>query len=169
MSSQLQSPDALRKVPAIVVDASRALSDSEVRRYIDKIDFSMLIGKISAPDVNIARVWLPETAGIAVDYYRHFLWMLRKYGRNEVLAPSSEIDEIWHHHILDTYKYHEDCQAIFGRYLHHYPYFGMRGDNDADALSLAFARTQALHYEEFGDYIMCFEEAFVPFPARGSA
>jgi hypothetical protein len=44
------------------------------------------------------------------------------------------VDEIWHQHILDTHAYHRDCDAIFGSYLHHFPYFGMRGDADAQAL-----------------------------------
>jgi len=162
--SYLQSRDATREVPSIAVNLQSALGDVEAKRYIASIDFSMLIYKLSLPDANIARVWSPEMAHIAVDYYRNFLWLLRKHGKNEVLAPSSEVDEIWHHHILDTYKYHEDCHAIFGTYLHHYPYFGMRGTTDAGALEDAFTRTQRRHYEEFGEYIMAFEEELVELP-----
>lgn len=164
----LQSRDATREVPHIVVDLKNALSELEARRYIDSIDFSMLIHKLAIPDANISRIWCPEMAKIAVDYYRNFLWLLRKYGTKEVLAPSTEIDEIWHHHILDTYKYHEDCRAIFGTYLHHYPYFGMRGATDSVELVEAFSRTQALHYEEFGEYIMSFEEELTEVAADGA-
>jgi hypothetical protein len=46
------------------------------------------------------------------------------------LAPTREIDLFWHHHILDTHKYMLDCQSLFGRYLHHFPYSGLRGTVD---------------------------------------
>lgn len=166
--SYLQSHDATRDVPSIIVDVQTALSEVHAKQYIDSIDFSMLIHKLSVPDANIARVWSPDMANMAVDYYRNFLWLLRKHGKDKVLAPSTEIDEIWHHHILDTYKYHEDCRAIFGTYLHHYPYFGMRGETDSIALEDAFSRTQALHYAEFGEYIMSFEEETVEFMVDGA-
>ncbi len=37
---------------------------------------------------------------------------------------SPEIDLFWHEHILDTKKYKQDCEMVFGRFLHHVP------DND---------------------------------------
>lgn len=41
------------------------------------------------------------------------------------------IDILWHYHILDTERYERDCNAIYGKMLHHYPYFGMEGKADA--------------------------------------
>ncbi|MBF4254538.1 hypothetical protein EA007_27345, partial [Vibrio anguillarum] len=38
--------------------------------------------------------------------------------------------EIWHMHILDTRAYMRDCDTLFGEYLHHYPYFGMLGEEN---------------------------------------
>jgi hypothetical protein len=38
-----------------------------------------------------------------------------------MLVGSPEIDDIWHQHVLDTRKYHADCQHLFGFYLHHVP------------------------------------------------
>lgn len=160
----LESRDARRIVPSVSVRTNSALDDQAAKKYIGNIDFSMLIYKLSIPDANISRVWDIEAAEIAVGYYRNFLWLMRKYGQKHVLAPSTEIDEIWHHHILDTYKYHEDCIFIFGTYLHHYPYYGMRGDNDLNALTNSFATTQSLHFQEFGSYIMGFEEEEVAVP-----
>ena len=129
------------------------------RNYIYSIDFSMLIYKITTPDPNIARIWDKDAAMEIVDYYKNYLWLLRKYSDiHPIIPPSLEIDEIWHHHILDTYKYHDDCTAIFGQYLHHYPYYGMRGEDDYKDLQRTFAITQHLHYQEFGENIMSFEE-----------
>jgi hypothetical protein len=48
-------------------------------------------------------------------------------------------------------KYAADCEATFGRFLHHFPYLGLRGEDDAKALDDAFAQMQALHAREFGD------------------
>jgi hypothetical protein len=44
-------------------------------------------------------------------------------------------------HILDTAAYREDCDEIFGRFLDHFPYFGMRDEQDAQALEHAYADT----------------------------
>jgi hypothetical protein len=58
---------------------------------------------------------------------------------------------MWHYHILDTRAYHGDCQRVFGGYFHHFPYFGLRGDDDARRLQAAFAKTKALYEETFGE------------------
>ena len=47
-------------------------------------------------------------------------------------VPNGDIDRFWHEHILDTRRYAEDCFELFGGFLHHYPYFGMRGDSDKE-------------------------------------
>src|SRR5262249_39319225 len=59
-------------------------------------------------------------------------------------------DRFWHMHILDTRKYAADCDAVFGHFLHHFPYLGLRGEEDAKALDAAFAQMQALLAREFG-------------------
>jgi hypothetical protein len=66
------------------------------------------------------------------------------------IVPCAIVDEIWHAHILDTLAYHEDCDAIFGEYLHHFPYFGMRGEDDAAALLDAYDDTLAKYQAAFG-------------------
>ena len=43
-----------------------------------------------------------------------------------------------------------DCRRVFGFYLHHFPYFGMRGPDDAAALARAGERTRELYEAEFG-------------------
>jgi hypothetical protein len=67
------------------------------------------------------------------------------------IVPCKLVDEIWHQHILDTIAYRADCQAIFGRFLDHFPYFGMRGDEDAQALSDAYAETLVRYRRHFGE------------------
>lgn len=61
------------------------------------------------------------------------------------------VDDMWHSHILDTRAYHDDCDRILGRYLHHFPYFGMRGEDDAQALHDAYADTIERYRRAFGE------------------
>lgn len=53
------------------------------------------------------------------DYQRFLVLCVLHPG--EVICPLDGADDLWHAHILDTRRYHDDCQAIFGRYLHHMP------------------------------------------------
>lgn len=151
--------DFNRKVHQLINESKKNIPSLEQAfEYIYKIDFSMMIQKITNPDPNVARLWDEESAHLVIKYYRNYLWLLRKYSSDyPVIPPSTDIDEIWHHHILDTYKYHEDCNAIFGQYLHHYPYFGMRGADDYAELERTFKITQKLHMIEFNEPILSFE------------
>jgi hypothetical protein len=45
--------------------------------------------------------------------------------------------------------YHKDCDNIFGYYLHHFPYFGVRSKEDAKNLQSAFEETQVLYKLHF--------------------
>jgi hypothetical protein len=82
--------------------------------------------------------------------YRKFLALHLAFPTAEIV-PSKLVDEMWHQHILDTHAYHADCDLIFGAYLHHFPYFGMRGEADARALGDAFAETIERYRNAFGE------------------
>ena len=58
---------------------------------------------------------------------------------------------MWHYHILDTRAYCKDSDKVFGGYFHHFPYFGMRGDEDERNLRRAFEQTKGLYLEAFGE------------------
>lgn len=81
--------------------------------------------------------------------YKRFLILLLKYP-NKKIVPDEEVDSFWHAHILDTRKYASDCDHIFGEFLHHFPYFGLRGKEDEKQLQTAFAETCELLFSEFG-------------------
>jgi hypothetical protein len=120
----------------------------DIKQYIDSIDFTQLIDKM----VNY-NGWLKEDAEETSLQYRRFLYLNRKYcfQNAEALVPSEDIDEFWHAHILDTKVYMKDCQAIFGQFLHHYPYFGIDEASDKKTLYLAFDTTKQLYLQEFGE------------------
>ncbi len=67
------------------------------------------------------------------------------------IVPTSMVDKFWHFHILDTKKYAEDCERVFGYFLHHFPYFGMRGEEDAKNLKRCFTETEEIFKKEFGE------------------
>ena len=132
-----------------MINPKQAPSLEEARAYINAIDFSMIVDKIVK-----TKKWQKKDVLAICAYYKNFLFLNKKYQEEfGNLPPSEEIDEFWHNHILDTKKYHEDCDKIFGCYLHHYPYFGMDDQSNEQDLAHAFEHMQALYKKEFGDYV----------------
>ena len=97
--------------------------------------------------------WNPQQTQQVMLKYRMFL-LLVFLSPNMTIVPTREIDEVWHHHILDTNKYASDCQKLFGRLLHHFPYFGLRSDEDRQNLDIAFAQTKEFSREVFGTDVL---------------
>lgn len=83
--------------------------------------------------------------------YRRYLSLKVMYPGVE-LVPNKLLDEFWHAHILDTVAYHEDCNKVFGHYLHHFPYFGIYGEDDYQSLVSAFEKTKTLYEKHYGPY-----------------
>ena len=94
--------------------------------------------------------WSLNKAETLEVWYRRFLYLSSIYN-NKVIVPSKDIDMFWHTHILDTQKYMLDCENLFGRYIHHFPYFGMRGEKDRRHLEKAFCETEKLFLLHFGE------------------
>src|SRR5215204_723781 len=94
--------------------------------------------------------WKDDILAQAEIDYRRFLALNLMYP-STTLVVNKIIDDYWHQHILDTQKYAADCDTLFGFFLHHHPYFGMNDDEDSDRIYDAFAVTQKLWEEAFGD------------------
>lgn len=94
--------------------------------------------------------WSLDRAQKAVDNYKRYMAVTKALGGVQ-LVPNGDIDEIWHIHILDTRAYMKDCNNLFGEYLHHYPYFGMLGEeNEWQWLDVQSA-SESLWHELFGE------------------
>jgi hypothetical protein len=120
-------------------------------QQINSLDLSMVKRKLM--DREEGQGWTQETADRAEKRYRRFLGMVY-CDWNGSIVPTKDIDTVWHQHILDTRAYAEDCERVFGEFLHHFPYFGMRGDEDARNLTASFERTKMLYAELFDeDYV----------------
>ena len=92
-----------------------------------------------------------DECALAEREYRRFLTLKKLYPQ-KALVPNKLLDKFWHAHILDTISYHQDCQSLFGKYLHHFPYFGIYGDDDMRDLKDSFEETKALYEKHFGKY-----------------
>lgn len=86
----------------------------------------------------------------ARDSHRKFLALHLLHPEDDIV-PCKFVDEMWHRHILDTAAYRADCDAVFGQFLDHFPYFGMRGADDALALQDAYADTLDRYRRAFGE------------------
>jgi hypothetical protein len=87
---------------------------------------------------------------MSVEEYRRFL-VLKMENPRVKLAPTGLMDKAWHTHILDTRRYAEDCQVMFGRFLHHHPsYNGAESGERADVLTRASEMMAKLYSERFG-------------------
>jgi hypothetical protein len=66
--------------------------------------------------------WTPDQACRVEGDYKRFLYALAHKRPDDILSPpTQEVDEFWHQHILDTRKYREDCETVFGHYVDHTP------------------------------------------------
>ena len=83
-----------------------------------------------------------------VTRYRYFLKLCLLYP-GVAIVPDNSIDRAWHAQVLDTAKYRRDCTLVFGRFLDHFPYAGLRGDADRRTWLDSFARTRELFRQHF--------------------
>ena len=113
-------------------------------RQVETIDFSLLVSKLVAE-----KEWTVEQCQETKGLYRKFLALNVRYPDRKI-CPTGPVDDFWHAHILDTQAYAHDCDALFGRYLHHFPYFGMRGPEDRADLERSFAESVDLFIRHFG-------------------
>lgn len=120
----------------------------EVLAAIDALDLDCI--KLKLMDAEEGQGWSREYADRMELAYRRFLALMVRFP-NETIAPGKDVDKFWHGHILDTIKYAEDCGRTFGYFLHHFPYFGMRGEQDAKNLAAAGDRMNELYEREFGE------------------
>jgi hypothetical protein len=128
--------------------ASPSVEAAEALARAASLDLSMVRMKMSDPQEG--RDWTDAEVDIAEQEYRRFLALHLMYPQVDVV-PCGIVDEIWHTHILDTHAYAPDCQEVFGFFLHHFPYFGMRGERDAADLVTANDLTLARYHRALGE------------------
>jgi Glycine-rich domain-containing protein-like len=94
--------------------------------------------------------WTLEQANAVEAEYRRFLYLMKMFP-HEAAAPLMDVDTFWHYHILDTIKYARDCETVFGYFLHHFPYVGLRNEDDLAAHEQMGDRMRELYEATFGE------------------
>jgi hypothetical protein len=131
---------------------------------IDTLDLEMI--KLKLMDPEEGEGWSREYVDQVSEEYRKFLALTRAYP-DFAIVPSGPVDAFWHNHILDTQKYGPDCEQVFGFFLHHFPYFGMRGDEDVANLNASWDNTIQAYWRHFGPPPAGFWEAGTRCPKCG--
>src|SRR6266581_2656366 len=122
----------------------------EVIAAIHALDLESV--KIRMMDPELGEGWTREYAEGIEQGYRNYLTMLAKYQDHaEDILLSKDVDEFWHTHILQTMKYSEDCESVFGTYLHHSPHVGERKPEDLQKRAALAEETRRLYRQEFGN------------------
>jgi len=130
-----------------VITTEFANADVALAYLAARLDLANIRMKLE--DAEEGKGFTVAQSALAEGEYRKFLALHLMYPEADIV-PCHLVDDIWHQHILDTIAYREDCDAIFGRFLDHFPYFGMRGDDDAKALFDAYEDTLSKYELAFG-------------------
>ena len=125
---------------------SNMVTEASARAYLDQLDCGYIIDAMCAESYPLPR-WTREDATHCCKIYKNYLWLI-KIHPNATLVPTREIDEFWHNHILYTKRYTDDCQQIFGYYLHHNP---LSPNEDTTKLIREFSLTKQLYLETFNE------------------
>lgn len=120
-----------------------------IDKNVAELDLSMV--KMKLQDPTEGKGWTKEQCDDAEIEYKRFLTLNLLYPQS--IVPTIIMDTFWHYHILDTRAYHRDSQKVFGEYFHHFPYFGMRGEEDRKNLDASFEETKNLYEKTFGESI----------------
>jgi hypothetical protein len=133
--------------PASDVPADQIRINERLRRA-DALDLEPIVYTLTRPADGEPALSLAD-ADRDVALYRCFLKLCVLYP-GATIVPTRRLDDVWHTHILDTAKYRADCIHVLGRFLDHFPYAGLRGEDDRRAWREDFARTRRLFREHFG-------------------
>lgn len=128
----------------VVISAERAPPDradiEKAHEAVDVVDLHRMAVRVQREHAD----WNPERVASAIEQYRRFLIMAMLFPDDEIMPISEDMDHVWHAHILHTTQYEEDCQMLFGEFLHHEP-----ADSPIPPFDLR-ERTRALHLMTFG-------------------
>lgn len=128
-------------------EVQQAMDLQHAHERLSVLDLTMIRMKLADPKEG--QGWSVEQLDLHEREYRRFLVLNLIYPREQIV-PCLDVDMVWHAHILDTAAYRADCDAVFGEFFDHFPYFGMRGDADAAQLIDAYDRTIDLYELVFG-------------------
>lgn len=92
--------------------------------------------------------WNPDRIQRAAERYRRFFLLASK--AEGPVAPTRDIDAMWHLHMLHPRVYYLDCMQVHGEIFDHDGGFG-KGEGELPVLQATFERTAQLWQEEYGE------------------
>ena len=108
----------------------------ETADKIRNLDLTRIVKKVQTE-----KQWTKEKVEDVERRYKNWLLLITTLDDTADVVPTLDIDEVWHAHILDTKAYFNDCQNIFGYFLHHVPSWNKRMPREAhDATALAYEK-----------------------------
>jgi hypothetical protein len=125
----------------VPVDLQNAIS------RVEEIDLSPILWKLKNPVRGLPMS--DDEIRSAETLYRQWLALNIIYP-NKSIVPNDIVDTVWHTHILDTAKYAEDCQLLFGKFMHHYPYTDWL---DAEMHQIKWEQTKELWLMHFNSEV----------------
>ena len=124
------------------------MNANEALKVIMALDLDPI--KVKLMHARSGEGWSLDKANAIEKEYRRFLYLMKTYP-DASTAPLEDVDTFWHYHILDTMKYARDCDVVFGYFLHHYPYVGLRGEDDEQFRIDSGERMRTLYEVTFGE------------------
>ncbi len=93
--------------------------------------------------------WSATKVQRALDRYTRFVLLAARHP-GLALAPTRDIDEMWHLHMLSPRAYYEDCMRLFGEVFDHDGGFG-KDASEVSMLRTTFERTARLWEAAYGE------------------
>ena len=148
----MQTLQTLKQPESLSQQRIAYLESRRIDPKVASIDLEMVKMKMREPAEDLH--WSTDQIEDAeVEYKRYLtLCILFPYPKHSIV-PNKIMDTMWHYHIMDTKAYHRDCNRVFGHYFHHFPYFGLRGEEDAENLKQSFEQTKSFYMVTFGEPI----------------
>lgn len=123
--------------------------EQEVIAAIQALDLESVKARVMDPA--LGEGWSHAYANEIEAAYKTYLTMVVKYQEHaEDILLSKDVDEFWHTHILQTAKYADDCQRVFGTFIHHNPHVGAVTAEVHAHRDVLAAKTRRLYELEFG-------------------
>ncbi|MEQ8272758.1 MAG: glycine-rich domain-containing protein-like [Deltaproteobacteria bacterium] len=129
---------------------SRRASDTLIREVQDvEVIISVDLEEAARRSETFPKEWSEQKLRGALRSYERFLLLAAKHP-DVAIAPTREIDEMWHLHMLHPRAYYEDCMRVIGRILDHDGGFGQEPE-EVPVLAATFERTAKLWEEAYGE------------------
>lgn len=139
--TQLQSPNSVTN-RGFASSANTSLPEIEIILSVD------LLEAASRSD-DVPKDWSREQHERSLARYLKWL-RLKQLHPHARLAPTRDIDVMWHLHMLAPVAYNRDCRQLFGRTLDHNGGFG-KGAGELPQLQEVFTHTALMWEEAYGE------------------